>query len=77
MQIIVSTNIFGVKLNRICNANNKYEFNKVLTGTNTQTTNSDVTPKQCFIGRIHQLELIEESIKLNDSNDKIDAYGAS
>lgn len=43
MPTIVSINIFGVRLYRIRDANNKNEFNKLLIVINTQATNTDVT----------------------------------
>lgn len=53
MKIIASSNMFRVRLHRTCNVNNSYEINKLLIGIDTQTADSDVTPKQHFIGKIH------------------------
>lgn len=57
MQTTVSINMFGIRLNRIRDANNKHEFNKLLIVIKTQSTNIDVTSKQYFIGKTNQLEL--------------------
>lgn len=57
MKIIASSNMFRVRLHRTYDVNNSYEFNKLLIEIDTQTADSDVTPKQCFIGKKHQLEL--------------------
>lgn len=57
MKITASSNMFRVRLHRTCDVSNSYEFNKLLIGIDTQTADSDVTPKQRFIEKIHQLEL--------------------
>lgn len=57
IKIIESSNMFRVRLHRTCDVNNSYEFNKLLIEIDTQTADSDVTPKQRFIGKINQLEL--------------------